>query len=80
MLPKLLRANEVAETLDISRSYAYKLLQSGQIPSVHIGKCRRVRAEDLEDFIDSSVNPQNPISETETMGSIVSRDIRRNYD
>jgi len=43
----LLRANEVAEILQISRAMAYTLMQRGEIPTVRIGKARRVRPEDF---------------------------------
>ena len=47
----LLKANEVAELLSVSRAFAYSLMQSGQLPTVHIGRSVRVRPEDLEEFI-----------------------------
>ncbi len=34
--------------LNLSRSYVYELLASGEIPSVTIGRCRRIRREALE--------------------------------
>jgi excisionase family DNA binding protein len=48
---KLLKADEVAELLSVSRSFAYALMQSGQLPTVHLGRSVRVRPEDLEEFI-----------------------------
>ena len=48
---KLLKANEVAELLSVSLSFAYSLMQSGQLPTVHLGRSVRVRLEDLEAFI-----------------------------
>ena len=47
----LLKAEEVAELLSVSRSFAYALMQSGQLPTVQIGRSVRVRPEDLEEFI-----------------------------
>jgi excisionase family DNA binding protein len=49
---KLLRANEVASILDISRSHAYLLLQEGKIPTVRINRCVRVLPEDLENYME----------------------------
>lgn len=49
---RLLKPREVAGLLNVSRSYAYQLLQSGAIPTVHIGKSRRVRPQDLEVYIE----------------------------
>jgi excisionase family DNA binding protein len=54
---KLLRATEVAEILDISRSMAYRLIQTGEIRSVHIGMARRVRLEDLQGYIETNLHP-----------------------
>ncbi len=49
----LYSASEVAERLAISRSLAYQLIHQGQIPSIVIGRLVRVRASDLERFIES---------------------------
>jgi excisionase family DNA binding protein len=49
---KLLRAVEVAEILQISKSATYRLLQSGELPTLRFaGKTVRVRRTDLEAFI-----------------------------
>jgi excisionase family DNA binding protein len=42
---------EAANLLSISRSTMYELLNSGAIPSFHIGRSRRIRAHDLEAFV-----------------------------
>ncbi|MBE3144013.1 MAG: helix-turn-helix domain-containing protein [Planctomycetes bacterium] len=48
----LLKAFEVAEILRVSRTQAYRLLASGEIPSLHFAaKTVRVRLSDLEKFI-----------------------------
>ncbi len=46
---RLLRADEVAEILNVSRAYAYQLMQRGEIRTVTFGSARRVRPEDLQD-------------------------------
>lgn len=51
---QMLKAPQVAEILNISRAFAYKLINQGDIPSVKIGKSVRVRQEDLEAFIEQS--------------------------
>jgi len=48
---RLLKAKEVAEFLQVSRSHAYQILQRGDIPSVRVGSAVRVRSSDLEEFI-----------------------------
>ena len=52
---RLLRAGEVAEVLNISKSLAYKLIQGGVIPSLRIRHSVRVREEDLIRFIESNL-------------------------
>jgi excisionase family DNA binding protein len=47
----LLTIKEASQVLAISRSKLYDLLNSGHLPSVHIGRSRRVRMTDLEDFV-----------------------------
>ncbi len=48
----LLRVEEAAEMLGISRARAYELAASGVIPSVQIGRLRRVPLRQLEEWID----------------------------
>ena len=51
---RLLRPDDVARVLDISRSLAYRLLKNGDIPSIRFGASVRVRAIDLEEFVQRS--------------------------
>ena len=55
---KLLKAIEVADILNVSRAMAYRLIQTGEIRSVHIGMARRVRLEDLQWYIEANLYPQ----------------------
>lgn len=55
----LLKAKEVAKILKISRAMAYTLMQRGEIPTVRIGKARRVRPEDLIKYIESNTYKMN---------------------
>lgn len=48
----LLRVPEVAENLGISRAKVYELMAAGELRSVKIGGCRRVRASDLVAYVD----------------------------
>ena len=50
---ELLTASDVARILNVSLAFAYQLMQRGEIPTVHLGRSRRVRPSDLEDFIDN---------------------------
>jgi excisionase family DNA binding protein len=50
--PRLLyRVTDVAETLSISRAKVYELIAAGSLPSVRLDGCRRVRHQDLLQFI-----------------------------
>jgi excisionase family DNA binding protein len=49
----LLTVPEAGRVLAISRSKMYDLLTSGHLPSIHIGRSRRVRVSDIEDFVNS---------------------------
>ena len=47
----LLRIRTVAERLSVSRSMAWKLIDSGVLRSVRIGRAVRVRPQDLEAYL-----------------------------
>ena len=51
MNEKLLRGEEVADQLRISKAFAYRLMANGAIQVVRIGRSVRVRPEELEEFI-----------------------------
>jgi excisionase family DNA binding protein len=48
----LLTVPEAARLLGISRSKAYELLANGEIHSVQIGTCRRIRQDWLAGYVD----------------------------
>ena len=48
---RLLSADELARELGVGRTTAYSLLWSGAIPSMKVGRLRKVRREDLEAFL-----------------------------
>ena len=48
---RLLSAEELARELGVSRTTAYSLLWSKVIPSIKVGRLRKVRREDVEAFI-----------------------------
>lgn len=54
----LLNATEVADILNISLPMAYKLIQIGEIRAVQIGKGRRVRPQDLRQYIESNLTSE----------------------
>lgn len=51
---RLLKAQEVAIHLNISRSLAYQLMQRGEIPTVRFCGSVRVRQNDLDEYIQRS--------------------------
>ena len=46
--PLLLRIDDAAQRLSISRATMYRLIQSGELPIVRIGTAVRVRAIELD--------------------------------
>ncbi len=48
---RLLRIEDVAERLAVSRSMAWKLIAIGQLRSIRIGRAVRVRPQDLEAYV-----------------------------
>ncbi len=58
----LLTVADVSYRLHLSRSCTYSLMQSGAIPTVRIGKSRRVRSEDLEAYIRQNIYAARDIS------------------
>lgn len=57
-LNHLLRPSDVAKRLNISTSFAYRLMQTGAIPVVRIGTACRVRPQDLEEYIHRNLQNQ----------------------
>jgi len=52
MVTRLLKGNQVAELLNVSRSQAYRMMRKGEIPTIRFGKSIRVNPEDLETFLE----------------------------
>jgi excisionase family DNA binding protein len=49
---RLLTVDEVSDELRISRSKTYELISGGTLPSVTIGRNRRVTPEQLDRFVE----------------------------
>lgn len=56
----MLTVKQVAEKLSISRSLAYRMIRSGEIPSYRIANCRRVSEEELQKYLERAQS-QRPI-------------------
>jgi excisionase family DNA binding protein len=54
---RLLTVPEAAEQLHISRVSLYELIRSGQLPSLKIGKSRRIPASALGRFVAERTQP-----------------------
>ena len=51
----LLTPHDVSAILQTSRSFTYRLLQNGAIPVVRLGKVRRIRPQDLVEYIENNL-------------------------
>ena len=49
--PWLLRVEDVAELLGVSRSTVYNLINTGQLPTVRIAGCRRIPMDALRAWV-----------------------------
>lgn len=49
---RLLTVEQAAEYLGCGRSTVYVMLDTGQLPSLKIGKLRRISRTDLDDWIE----------------------------
>ncbi|MDA8035152.1 MAG: helix-turn-helix domain-containing protein [Actinomycetota bacterium] len=47
----LLSVAEAAELLGVSRAFAYELVLAGELPSVKLGRLRKVRRGELEAYV-----------------------------
>lgn len=66
MTDTLLTAAEVAQQLRVSTMTVYRLIRSGELAAVRVGRNYRVRAGDLEDYLESQV--VDPASLDEAFG------------
>lgn len=58
MQPLLLRVDEVARLIRLGKSKTWELVNQGEIPSVKIGKSRRVPAAALHAWITTQTEEQ----------------------
>jgi excisionase family DNA binding protein len=52
----LLTPEELAKYLKCGRTYVYQLLALGEIPSLKLGKLRRIRRQDAELYIEKKLS------------------------
>lgn len=58
MEPLLLTPKEAAKALGLSQSYLYELLASDTLPSITIGRTRRIPRRALEAFVEARATEQ----------------------
>ncbi len=51
--PQLLSIPEVCKALGMGKSWTYRRIKSGEIPSVKLGRSIKVKREDLEEYLES---------------------------
>jgi excisionase family DNA binding protein len=57
----LLTVAEVAAAMRVSNMTVYRLIKTGELPAVRVGKSYRIRESDLERFLqDRSVRTEGP--------------------
>ena len=54
-MDEVLTVTEVAALLKVSRTVAYQLIMSGELPSYKVGKLRRVRMSDVQAWLASRI-------------------------
>ena len=57
----LLSVEELARFLGVGRTSAYNLLSAGDIPSIRIGKLRKIRREDVERFLEDRLEGRSTV-------------------
>ncbi len=51
----LLTAREVADVMRVSTMTVYRLIKSGELPAIRVGKHLRIRERDVAKFLDERV-------------------------
>jgi excisionase family DNA binding protein len=57
---ELFSPEETARALNVGRTTVFQLLAQGALPSVRIGKLRRIPARAVRDYVDRLVSEQCP--------------------
>jgi excisionase family DNA binding protein len=54
---QLLSIAQLCQELDMGKSWVYRRLRSGEIPSVRLGRSIKVRRDDLEEYLEKHRYP-----------------------
>ena len=60
--PRFLTVAEVADEMRVSRMTVYRLVHSGELPAVRVGKSFRVPVDALRHYLDSSTTLPDALS------------------
>ena len=58
-LPRFLKAYEVLDCLNVTPRTLYRLIRTGQLPAVRVGRQWRFRKADLENWLAAREAPGN---------------------
>jgi len=56
MIENFMKAEDVAQVLNLSKAMVYRLVQRGELRCIHIGTAVRIRPSDLEDYVANNIN------------------------
>jgi excisionase family DNA binding protein len=73
MAQQLLTVAEVAAQLRVSTMTIYRLIRSGELPAVRVGRNYRVRADELELYLQAQVVDPATLD----LGSLADEDLHR---
>jgi len=62
METQLMKPNDVARKLQVSRALAYRLMAEGDIPSVRFGRTVRIKEEDLLRWIETHTSNKSGVN------------------
>lgn len=71
--PELLRITEVAKLLNVGRTTAYSMVTAGELPTVRIGRCVRVPAPAVREWVERNARYPRDLGPS-LVGQRVSRD------
>ena len=65
----LLTVSEVADTMRVSNMTVYRLIKSGELPALRVGKSYRLRRSEVQKFLsDQSVHAVHPAQAQSSKG------------
>ena len=53
---RLLRVDQLAQKLNISKRQAYRLISNGHFVALKIGGCLRIRSDSVEDYVKRQIS------------------------